>query len=306
MSCLNSTSPINITNNSAGTCELKCKYRYKYNDSATIITNKGDHLSLSYEKPTIDPVIYNSNPYYVEEVRIYVPSIHKYSDSTADAELIIVHRSDYSGKLLVCIPIKSGDTTSDLDTIVLLAKNHINSIGDTFLSKTINLNQFIPNKKMYIYKGTLPFDTCDGEHNIIVFNKLDDAYISVSRALIDYLKGFLTAHKIETKENKFYINKNGPISSLIDNSGDIYIDCKPTNEDGSIIGDEEDLVNANKMPTFYDFFANENIKSILNSKYYQIFLIILFAFIIYKVFLSILSMIGITNLSVSNIKSSST
>lgn len=307
MSCLNSTSPIDITNNSAGNCELKCKYRYKYNESTSTITNKGDYLSLSYEKPNIDPVIYNSNPYYVEEVRIYQPSLHKYSGSNTDAELIIIHRSDYSGKLLVCIPITSSEKdTSEIDNIIVLASKYTSKKNKiTYSTKPINLNRLIPSKPMYVYKGTLPFDTCDGEHNIIAFNKLNDAYIPLSRRLLNELKKIITNHTITIKENTFYINKNGPMSSLIDNSGDIYIDCKPTNEDGNIIGDDQNESNANETPPLLELFSTNRIKSFINSPFFQIFAMFIFSFLIYKLFLLILELIG-NKFSLGGVKSSNT
>jgi len=126
MSCSNSTSPINIIRTqSSGTCDLKCNYRFKYNDSTTIIKNKGNYLSFSYDKPNVDQVLYNSNSYYVEELRIYTPSLHKYEGTNSDAELIIIHRSDSAGKLLVCIPIvEIMNATSYLDPFILLASKN--------------------------------------------------------------------------------------------------------------------------------------------------------------------------------------
>jgi carbonic anhydrase len=264
MSCSKSTSPIDITNNPSGTCDLKCNYRFKYNESTTTIKNKGNYLSFSYEKPNVDPVIYNSNAYYVEELRIYTPSLHKYSGVNSDAELIIVHASDYAGKLLVCIPIaQSEKDTSSLDTFILLASQFANKIGkNTFSTKTMNLNSMIPKKKMYAYKGTLPFDTCNGEHNIIVFNKKDDAYIPLSKINLNLLKSIITKHSVLTRKNTFYVNKKGPINSLGDTTGDIYIDCKPISEDdekegSNIIGDDD----KNKMNNpFKDFLGNIDIK----------------------------------------------
>ena len=63
MSCSTSNSPIDITDKNSGVCSLKCKYMFKYNDSSTTINNKGDYLRLSYDKPSTDPVVYNSVPY---------------------------------------------------------------------------------------------------------------------------------------------------------------------------------------------------------------------------------------------------
>jgi len=286
MSCSNSTSPIDITGNSSGICDLKCKYSFKYNDSTTTIENKSTYLSLSYEKPNIDPVMYNSTSYYVEEIRIYSPSIHKYDGTNADAELIIIHSSDYAGKLLVCVPIVStSKEISPLDIIVTTASQFANSSGKkTFLTKSFNLNVMVPNKKMYTYSGTLPFNPCDGEHNIITFNKKDDAYISLSTTNLNLLKTIISKHNISIKKNTYYVNNNGPTSNFSnENDSDIYIDCKPVSEDGNIIG--EDKENEMKTPLLDLFVSKVNYKTIFNNIYLQIFISIIAAFIIYKLFL---------------------
>ena len=39
MNCENSTAPIDINNNPTGTCDLKCKFNYKYKESGSKLTN---------------------------------------------------------------------------------------------------------------------------------------------------------------------------------------------------------------------------------------------------------------------------
>lgn len=283
MSCLNSTSPININNDSSGTCDLKCNYRFKYNDSTTTIKNKGNYLSLTYEKPNIDPVVYNSTSYYVEEIRIYTPSLHESFGSKTDAELIIIHASDYGGKLLVCIPISStnADTSPLLETIILTSSQFADTLNKkTFLTKSINLNSLIPSKKMYIYKGTLPFSPCNGEHTIIAFSKKDDAYIPISNNNLEVLNKLIKKNSIKSKKNTFYTNTKGPTNLLANSSDEIYIDCKPISDDGKIIDDDEKEM---KTP-LTDLFSKLNYKKIINSIYFQIFISLIAAFIIYKLF----------------------
>jgi len=256
---------------------------FKYNDSTTTINNKGDYLSLTYEKPNIDPVVYNSMSYYVEEIRIYTPSLHESFGSKTDAELIIIHTSDYSDKLLVCIPISStnANTSPLLETIILTSSQFADKINKrTFLTKSINLNSLIPSKKMYVYKGTLPFPPCNGEHTILAFSKKDDAYIPISNNNLEVLNKIIKKNSIKSKKNTFYTNTKGPNNLLASSSDEIYIDCKPISDDGKIIDDDETEM---KTP-LTDMFSKFNYKKIINSIFFQIFISLIASLIIYKLF----------------------
>ena len=95
MSCPNATAPIDISlSKITGKCDYKCSFSFQYNNSSCIATNRGDYLSLSYDKSSSPPVLYNTAGYDVQEVRIYIPSLHSYNDSKTDGELIIVHTSN--------------------------------------------------------------------------------------------------------------------------------------------------------------------------------------------------------------------
>jgi carbonic anhydrase len=287
MSCSTATSPIDITDKSEGTCELKCKYMFKYNDSTTRITNKGDYLSLSYDKPVTDPVVYNSIPYYVEEVRIYSPSLHSYNGSKADAELIIIHTNDYNTKLLVCIPVNSSTNSSgQLETILTTASKFANTTNkSTYMTTVINLNTMMPQNKMYIYSGSLPFPPCGGDNDIIVFNKDDGAFITISKNTLDLLKASIKQNSIQIKTNSFYVNNKGPQSLSLDSSNEIYIDCKPVSDDGEPIDSDTD---ANLKAPSTNMFSNIDYKAIVNSLAFQIIMSILGAIFIYKLFFFII------------------
>jgi len=149
----------------------------------------------------------------------------------------------------------------------------------TFSPRTININTLIPMKKMYVYKGTLPFDTCNGEHDIIVFSKNDGVYIEISTDNYNLLKGIITRHIILTRKNSFYVNNKGPKNSLADISGDIYIDCKPVSEDDekegpNIIGGD-DKKNKN---IFKDLFGGINFKNGKNTALIMGLLVVIFCF----------------------------
>jgi carbonic anhydrase len=287
MNCESSNSPIDITDKSSGNCDLKCKFLFKYTDSSSTITNKGNYLSLSYDKQNTDPVVYNSTPHYVEEVRIYTPSLHTYNGSNADAELIIIHTNDYNTKLLVCIPIIPSEQASVLEFIIETASKFAKKSGqNTFMSKPMNLNNFIPLKKMYVYRGNLPFSPCNGDNNIIVFNKNENTYLSISKQSLNLLNNIITKNVIKQKENTYFVNTKGPLSLSTSDGGEIYIDCKPVSDDGKAIDDEDE--NEIKSP-LSDMFSKINYKSIVNSIIFQIIMSIIGAYIIYKFFFFVMS-----------------
>lgn len=288
MSCINGF-PIDITNNPKGTCDLKCKFSFKYNDSTSTITNIGKkYLKLSYEKINTYPVVFNSYPYYVSDVLIFSPSLHTYSGLRADAELIIKHASDYNTRLWVCIPlIKSNSVnkyTQTLENIISNASKFANKSGSsTYMKETINLNDFIPNKKFYSYKN------CANSENFIVFSKEDGAYSTIKEEQLNNLKKIIKDYTsvIKTNQmNKFYVNNQGPQSLAGDVTGDIYIDCKPVSEDGKIIEDASP-----KMSSLEEMFSPESMKKFKDSNAFKIliaFLSLIGIFILYKIIMKII------------------
>ena len=71
MSCSKATAPVNITNNTTSTCDLKCDYSFKYPISNLQVTNRGDYLSLKTDPESVPPVTYNAEQYQVQEIRIF-------------------------------------------------------------------------------------------------------------------------------------------------------------------------------------------------------------------------------------------
>ena len=250
MSC--GDAPIDITS-PAGTCELKCEYNFDYKDSNVVITNSGNHLKLSYDLGSSPQVKYNAEDYNPREVRLYVPSIHRYQGQHADAELVIVHSSG-SKNLIVSVPITQSRTqsrtTKFLDQVANYVANFTPNSGDTASmgNAVWNLNDWVPEKPYYSYSGSAPYSPCAGGFDYVVFNRYDAATIRPDT--LAKLKKSVASSGIGTKPNTFY-NSTGPARQGLDSIGedDIYISCQPTgtSEDQEVVG------GAKEKPT--NFFA---------------------------------------------------
>ena len=281
MSCLNPTAPINIHSDSNGSCDLKCKYSFKYNDSHVQVTNKGDYLSLSYEQTSVPPVVYNAKKYQVEEIRVYQPSLHHYSGVKADAEMVVVHNSGTS-KLIVSIPISSsGPQTSGSQ----LVRNVLSSMDKTNVETNVpvqtnvtnfNLNKIVPMKPFYSYKGSLPYPPCNGIYDYVVFSQDNGGSISLDAASMSILKSTIVEHTRNALDNKeagieFFYNSNGPTTRIGMGGGeedDIYIECHPTGEDGEILVEKNkrEMVDGKGLVDV----LSKDAKAIWNSPYIQV------------------------------------
>ena len=180
MSCPNATAPIDISiSKIVGKCDLKCSYSFHYSNSSCIATNRGDYISISYDKNSSPPVLYNATGFDVKEIRLYTPSLHSYNDSRTDGELIIVHTSNTGAKpLLVCIPIKSNNSSS---VSALFFKTLIDTIASSAPSDgettTVNIPKFnldllVPKKPFFSYSASEPYQPCSEDVDYIVFGPL--------------------------------------------------------------------------------------------------------------------------------------
>ena len=285
MNCENSTAPIDINNNPTGTCDLKCKFNYKYKETGSKLKNNKYYLSLTHDQVYPAPVIFNADNYQVSEIRIYCPSLHTYSGVQAEAEIIIIHTGTTQESLLVCLPIIKGNKSPSkseniLENIIQTAKKFARKPNEeTAMQKNFNLNNLIPkNKPFYSYKGTLPYVPCNGEYNYVVFSKDDGAYITIYDALLNDLKRVISSHSmVVKKDTKFYINKMGA-NAMSGKTEEIYIDCKPVSDDGVVIDENTSKSKSN------DIFKDINFSDIKNNIFFKILFILLAIYLIYFIF----------------------
>jgi carbonic anhydrase len=233
-------------------CNLKCAFQYDYAPTLLTIENMGKYLLLKVDEVSVPPVIFNDDFYNIQEVRLYNESIHGFGteadEKKGDAELVIIHTSrNNTKKLMVCVPIIKSTTTTDdsamfLDYILAEVKRTAPAKGQETIYKntTFTLNKFIPSKPFYSYNGSLPWNESsaigDEKYNYVVFDRKDS--ITMSLNSYNAMKKIITdEHKIKAvpmtnNEGGVFYNPDGPKPP---NTGEIYIDCQPTGDDGEIL-----------------------------------------------------------------------
>jgi carbonic anhydrase len=268
MSCPNSTSPIDISlSNITGNCDYKCAYNFNYNNSSCVATNRGDYISLAYDNSSTPSVIYNSSNYNVSEIRLYIPSLHSYSGSKSDGELIIIHNALTGSKpLLVCIPIKGNNTNSVsgllfkaiVDTVSDSAPDDGESTTVPLGNQQFNLKDFVPMKPFFSYSATEPFQPCSSNVDLIVYDPLN-AYLDMMPDTLKKLQTIIqnNLYDIKTGPNLFY-NEKGP--NLSSGGGEIYIDCQPVGQSEET---KEVVLQTNNNESFNNIFNSQWLKFIL-------------------------------------------
>jgi carbonic anhydrase len=235
------TAPIDLTKAITNPCNLKCSYSFSYSPTNFQITNRGSYLSIKVADTNMPPVIYNDQNYNVKEVRLYHQSIHTYGTKRADAELLILHTSiTGNSKLFVSVPImKSGTTTAEsaslFDFILSETQRTANNEGGQtiYTNPVLSLGKFVPMKPYYSYIGSLPYSPFNGSYNYVVFHKNDA--ITMSPQGYKILQSINpTDNGIMTRPNNdgIFYNSSGPVPP---NKGEIYIDCRPTGDDGEVL-----------------------------------------------------------------------
>lgn len=263
MSCTKNTYPINLVN-TTNNCDITCNLSFNYNNSTNfkVENTNGSYLKIEYERSSNPNVTLSSTKYTASELRLYVPSSHKYNGKYADAELVINHNGNNNKHLLICIPIVNKGFISNNGTILAriindMASSRLNNFTDplTINNYSLNLNNIVPEKPFYYYEG------CSNNPNlftntnvkIIAFNYTADTkssgVIFVDNNFITNLKALLTnpnnISTVKIPQNELFYNINGPANSKKDN---IYIDCQPTNEEGEILAP----LNKGDQSTIFD------------------------------------------------------
>jgi len=279
MSCPNATAPIDISiSKIIGKCDLKCAYSFHYSNSTCIATNRGDYISMSYDKSSSPPVLYNATGYDVKEIRLYTPSLHSYNDSKTDGELIIVHTSNTGSRpLLVCIPIKSNNTSS---YSALLFKTLIDTVASSAPSDgestTVNIPKFnldslVPKKPFFSYSATEPYQPCTENVDYIVFSPLQGS-LDMMPDTLTKLQTIILSNPYDVKSgpNLFY-NEKGP--SVGGAGSEIYIDCQPVGSSDDSIEIVTDTGSSPYPETIKEWLNNPLVRLFLGS---LLFIVILF------------------------------
>lgn len=237
-------SPIDLQTTTQS-CTNKCSYKFDYGISDCKVTNKTDHLLLSYNGTSTN-VTYNDSPCTVREVRLYKPSLNEYYGSKVDAEIIINHSTNGGNNLLVCVPIKTSSTKSAsstmMESIIRLAPISEDEGQHSVNVPNYTLNNLIPSAPFYNYQGTLPYDEKNGTYDIIIFDSnANSTNINILPVSMETLGTIIeptnSVPDKSYKTSQLYYNKDGTTEPP--SSDDIYIDCQLIDENGEAIVDAE-------------------------------------------------------------------
>jgi len=282
MSCPNSTSPIDINSSSiVGKCDLKCDYSFKYQNSSCTATNRREYIALSYDNNSSPPVIYNSNNYDVQEIRLYTPSLHSYSNIHTDGEMVVIHNSTSGSRpLLVCVPIQKSNSTSVsaqlLKTIISTVSKSAPTNGDStsVLTKSYNLSTLIPKKPYYSYTATEPYQPCATNVELIVYDPISGS-LDINSDTLQTLQQVISKNAYDIKKGpQLFYNEKGP-SRYGSGSDEIYIDCQPVGaSDDTKAVVTEDYGSSNNTYDASNLINNPVVQIILGSLLFIILLLI--------------------------------
>ena len=246
----------------SGTCKLKCAYSFNYQVSNTTVTNYGTSLNLTYETAQTPPVTYNNGKYNVSNITIYSPSLHTFNGSKAGAEIAITHSPPNGGNsLTVCVPINTTGSTTEgskiLNEIISAVSNGAPAQGEN-VSQGISeftLNDIIPMTHFLTYENSQNGGT-------VIAYAIQNA-ISITPNSLTLLQKSISPSSITIPSGPLlFLNPTGPTNGTP--SGDIYIDCQPTNTSE----EEINMVVDTKSATTYDIgniFQNQIFILLLSS-----------------------------------------
>ena len=149
--------------------------------------------------------------------------------------MIVTHTSD-NGGLLICIPIMANSNsnastgTNVLDDIIDNAPAQ--KASTTLNIHDFNLNYLIPKSGYYSYTGTIPYGTCSGEYQYVVF---PNSSFQVQKNTLNALGGLIHDSYISVHPGKCYFNAKGTTQNGFSGDGQIYIDCQPTGQGDDIV-----------------------------------------------------------------------
>jgi carbonic anhydrase len=300
--CANTTTPLNISlSKQSGKCDSKCDYSFKYQSSSCVTTNKDTYISVAYDSASDSPVTYNSRKYNVTEIRIYSPSIHKYNNYPAAAEIIIIHTPVSGGnKLVVSVPVKIEASTSKGSTVVnniimgtVTKAPNLNESATLNDIRTFTLNDIVPkNKSFFSYSGQEPFNTCSSIVDFVVFAPLSSD-ISITSAVLNKLREIIKNSGIVAKEpdnnTQLFVNERGSNSTNVNE--DIYIDCQPVSQSEDT---KDVVVNTSYDPSPID------AKDIFNNTWFQVIAGSIGFFLLLCVLSALFSSFGKKSSSVTN------
>ena len=269
--------PINIpspSDPSITKCDTRCSYTYNYLSSDCNASVKTNYISLSYKAFSTSQAKYNGNDYWVEDIRIYYPSIHKYNGSTADAEMVMIHNSIVGKKIAVCAPIVQSSLVNKGSEKLSFLMNLLKDTTNTTIPDFYSLNIFLDHKPFYTYDGTF-FSDCAQNISYIVYRP-SDFQINITSDAFTQLKKITKTHTygiIQNTSALLFYNSSG--SKPISSGDQIYIDCQPINKSEEEVTMNKEVYSINTQFSFSQLQNNQLLQLLLC---FIIFIVIIYVF----------------------------
>lgn len=226
-------------------CSLQCMFWYDFKTSDTTdISDDTKSLQLTYDGPGSN-IMYNSTVYKFDTpaIHIYAGGIHEFEANGNEGpslEIVINLVDDNNRKLYVCIPVGESGATS--------ATNAIKDIIDEYFPtrptqsnisvNQFNLNYIIPKSSFIVHTG-LYHHSSDSHAIYVVFPypsfNLPQSYIAkVLEGTGRLIKYEFSTSNINLNPPMFQSEQGSTVNGF-SGTGQIYIDCQPTDEEGEIV-----------------------------------------------------------------------
>jgi len=252
--------PVNInSDDNIPSCSETCEFTFKYSDSACMVkklTLSGGFqcLMVPYDSGNSSTSVKHKGTSYVPVwCAIFNSSFHTFDSEKSTGELLIVHSGsggEGAGKtLIVSIPISVTDGTMNasgkiIDTIIKTVPNEVTTATDASTTTydvkfpsgngLFNLGDIIPSTAaIYNYIGNFFYSTVSETINYIVFPKSIACTISTEGAtILNKRVKPISPPTTSMPVNSVTMNSIGANARK---SGEIYIECNPTGDDGVIL-----------------------------------------------------------------------
>lgn len=236
-------------------CSLQCMFWYDFMTSDTTdISDDTKSLQLTYDGPGSN-VMYNSTVYKLATtaIHIYVGGIHTFESNNNDGpslEIVINLVDDNNRKLYICIPIGESGATSATNAIKEIIDAYFTTTSTTTTTTTtttaidgfsptqFNLNYIIPKSPFIVHTG-IYHNSSDSYATYVVFPypsfNLSQTYINKVTLGPGHLNTYEFSTSAVNVNPPMFQSEQGTTVNGFSGTGQIYIDCQPTDEEGEIV-----------------------------------------------------------------------
>ena len=209
MSCPNNELT-NLKTKQKDKCEENCSFNFSYNpNSSCVLTNKGDYLDIKTDGK--NKVTYNNQQIVLNDVRLYIPSLHTFNEKATDAELLLKHAGANGQNIIVSVPIIASEGESNSANFFSKLAPFVPTVKNDSVNVNVSnwsLDDVLPAAKtpFYNYTGDAPYPPCNMQATMIVFDK--DYAVTIKPMDLNLIKKQIKPIKKEDSNVEGFISGN--------------------------------------------------------------------------------------------------